>query len=232
MELAEGAIVLCSVKKIDKTTIFLEIDGNGEGSMVLSEVAAGRIRNLREYVFPGKRIVCKVLSKEGKQVELSLRRVTAKERDEVLERNKKEKSLTSMLRTIVKNYEEVIANIKEKQELADFFEEAREEPKLLLDFFSKTEAEKIASILKEKGEKEKEVKGIFKLSSNASHGVLDIKDILSVKNGDIKYLGSSRFSISFKARDFKEANKKLLDALEEIKSRAKEKKAHFEVVVK
>ncbi len=76
MELTEGSLVLCTVKKIEKTNIFLDIDGYGEGSMVLSEVAAGRIRNLREYVFPNKKIVCKILNIDKGHIELSLRRVT------------------------------------------------------------------------------------------------------------------------------------------------------------
>ena len=55
-QLIEGALVLCTVKKVEKTTVFVEIEGNGEGSMVFSEVAAGRIRNLRDHISPNKKI--------------------------------------------------------------------------------------------------------------------------------------------------------------------------------
>ena len=61
MELKEDEIVMCTVKSIEGTTVFLEIESNGTGSMAMSEVAAGRIRNLREYVFPKKKVVCKIL---------------------------------------------------------------------------------------------------------------------------------------------------------------------------
>ncbi|MEN9625985.1 MAG: hypothetical protein RL557_313, partial [archaeon] len=60
-ELEEGQIVLCTVDKIIGTTVFVRIDNNGEGTLTFSEIAPGRIRNLREYVMPGKKIVCKIL---------------------------------------------------------------------------------------------------------------------------------------------------------------------------
>ncbi len=229
MELNEGALVLCTVKKIEKTTIFLEIEGNGEGSMVLSEVAAGRIRNLREYVFPNKKIVCKVLSINKNDIQLSLRRVTGKERDEVIDHFKKEKRYTALIKTIIKEPETIINKIKEKQDFVEFLENARESPSLLRDFFNEGEIDRLVKMLAEKAEKEKLVKKTFKLLSVSSSGILDIKEILNIKGVDIRYLGFSRFSISAKAQDFKEANKKITSALEEIKQKAKGKHAVFEV---
>ena len=93
MELEEGDNVLCTVKRISGTTVFAHIEDDGEGTIITSEIAPGRIRNLREYVVPGKKIVCKVLSidKSG-NIHLSLRRVSDKEKREVLDREKKEKS--------------------------------------------------------------------------------------------------------------------------------------------
>ena len=61
-ELEEGQIVLCTVEKILGTTVFVKIEGNGEGTITTSEISPGRIRNLRDYVVPGKKIVCKILS--------------------------------------------------------------------------------------------------------------------------------------------------------------------------
>ena len=229
MELVEGNVVLCTVKKIEKTNVFVDIEGDGEGSIVLSEVAAGRIRNLREYVTPNKRIVCKILHIEKGHIQLSLRRVTAKERDEVLEGYKKEKRIISMLKAVVKNHEGIIKKIKEEYDLDEFFEKARESLDTLKKFFSEEEVVKIAGMLKEKIQKDKLVKKIFKIASNSSKGLLDLKDILNIKDVEIKYLGSSRFSISVKAGDFKEANKKLTIAIDGIKHKAKEKGIIFEV---
>ena len=89
MNIEEGDIVLCTVDRIVGTNVFVKIDERGkehEGCIVLSEVAPGRIRNLRDYVFPHKKIVCKVLRISGDRIDLSLRRVTQKEQKALKER--------------------------------------------------------------------------------------------------------------------------------------------------
>ena len=113
MDLKEDDIVLCKVKNIEGTAVFLEIEGADiEGHMVLSEVAAGRIRNLRQYVSPGRLIVCKVLRINPDHVELSLRRVTTRERDVALDLYKKEKAFRSVLKFVGEDADRVITKIK------------------------------------------------------------------------------------------------------------------------
>src|SRR3972149_5802351 len=115
MEIKENDIVLCTVRKIDGTVVFLDIEEcNLMGSMILSEVAAGRIRNLGFYVSPRKKIVCKVLKVYRDHIELSLRRVTAKEREEVLDRHKKERAIRKILDSVVKDSTGILAKIKEE----------------------------------------------------------------------------------------------------------------------
>lgn len=92
MEIEIGDILICAVEKIAGTTVFVEIEGSDKrGTIILSEIAAGRIRNLRDYVVPKKTIVCKVLRVSKDHVELSLRRVKEKEKKEILEISKVEK---------------------------------------------------------------------------------------------------------------------------------------------
>ena len=80
MELEVGDLVMCTVDRIVGTVVFVKIDGYGEGGIIMSEIAPGRIRNLRDYVVPKKRIACKVLRISGNRIDLSLRRVTPKEK--------------------------------------------------------------------------------------------------------------------------------------------------------
>ncbi len=149
MELEEGNLVLCTVDKIEKTNVFVNIDGNGQGSIILSEIAPGRIRNLRDYVVPKKRIVCKILRIRGNNIELSLRRVSQKEKKEVLEEYKQEKSYTSVLKSVLGNkVEEIIRKITEQERLYEFLQEAKENPKRLEEITGKADAEKIMIILK------------------------------------------------------------------------------------
>lgn len=230
MELKEDDVVMCTVKSIEGTTVFLAIEGNGNGTMVMSEVAAGRIRNLREYVFPNKKIICKVLkiSHDG-HIELSLRRVTGKEREIAQEKYKKEKTFMSLLGTLVPNTQEIVAAIKKQYELADFFDRIRDQPTLLETFINKSDALRLSTMLAEKEEREKHAKQIFILKTNAESGLEDIQEILALPEVEINYLGSSQFSINASGGDFKEANAKIDTSFEIIEKRAKEKKAHLEV---
>ena len=76
----EGDIILCEVKDVVKTTVFVETLDGIKGSIVFSEVAPGRIRNIRDYVVPKKIIVCKILYIASDHLFLSLRRVKDEER--------------------------------------------------------------------------------------------------------------------------------------------------------
>lgn len=229
MDIKEEDLVMCTVKSIEGTTVFVSIEGNGQGNITMSEVAAGRIRNLREHVSVNKKIVCKVLKILNGNIQLSLRRVTAKEREEILEHYQKERTALSLLKTVSKNPEKIIEKIKEKEKLWDFFDKARETPALLEKVMSKEEAQCLAKIFSEKKESEKKAKKTIIVKSTTESGVKDIKEVLDVKDADISYLGSSQFAVSAKAKDFKEANIKVSAAIEEIEKNAKEKKIYFEL---
>src|SRR3990167_9513413 len=102
-QLEEGQIVMCTVMKIVGTTVFVNLDNyNYEGTIITSEIAPGRIRNLRDYVIPGKKIACKILSINYNNINLSLRRVTLKEKKEVMEKYQKEKNSLSILKSVLK----------------------------------------------------------------------------------------------------------------------------------
>lgn len=230
MEIKEGDIVMCTVKKIEGTTIFLDIEDDGKGTMSLPEVAAGRIRNLREYVIVGKKVVCKVLRVAKEHAELSLRRVTAKERDEMKDRYEKERTLLGMLKASAKEPQQILEKIKQEYDTATFAEEAKANPSILSSLMKKEEAQTLEKILSEKKEKEKSVKKEISIKSSSTSGINDIKSVLeSAKNAEIHYLGSSRFSISASGKNFKEAESKIEKALFEMQKRAKEKRVSLEI---
>ena len=228
-QLEEGQIVLCTVKNIEGTAVFCKIDDyEKEGTMITSEVAPGRIRNLRDYVSPGRKIVCKVLKIDKENIYLSLRRVTAKERKEVLEIYEKERNLAATIKTISKEADNIIKKIKQESSLVDFLEQAKQEPELLENLMSKEEAEKLLKILKEKKEKEVVVKKKFSLKSEAEDGIVRIKKILP-EDKNITYLAAGRFSIEIKNKDYKDANAKLQQILQDIEKKAKQEGCVFSV---
>jgi len=230
-KLEEDDIVLCTVKRIEGTTVFLDIEENGQGTMIFSEVSPGRIRNIREFVSPNKKVVCKVLRLKAGHPELSLRRVTAKERDEVLDIHKKEKILANMIKPVLKEKTpNLLKKIKEKHDLADFLDEARENPKIIKKFISGKHALELEKIFAtSKVEKEKEVKKKIILTTQSSHGLSDIKKVLKTDKANIRYLGSSTFSISVKAKDYKTANANLESVIEQIKNESKSLNVNMKV---
>ena len=230
MNFEEDDIVLCTVKRIEKTTVFLEIEENGEGSMNFSEVSPGRIRNIRNFIAPNKKVVCKILKIRGGHPELSLRRVTTKEKEEVLEKHKKKTILQNILKTILKEKtEKVIGEIKKDYELYEFLDSARENPELIRKFVNNAEAKELEKILKEKREKEKEVRKVIIIKSKSSSGIEEIKKLLDRKDSEISYLGSSKFSITVKSKEYKSANLEMEKIIGEIKSKAKSLKMIFEI---
>jgi translation initiation factor 2 subunit 1 len=219
----EGELVLCTVAKIMGTTVFVNIENyNKEGVINTSEVAPGRIRNIRDYVSVNKKIACKVLriDKEKGHIDLSLRRVSQKDTREVLEEYKKEQTAFLILKIVLKEKSQQIAEkIREKYDLlAGFLEKIGENPSLLDEFVSKNEANEILKLLKEKiKEKKYELKKILSISSTAPNGISIIKDSLnSVKDVKISYLGAPNYSIIAESKDPKDAERKLNSAIEAI----------------
>lgn len=225
MEYEQGDIVICTVDKIAGTTVFVKIDGTKkQGSIVMSEIAPGRIRNLREYVVPRKTIICKILEIKNEQIELSLRRVKEKERKEVMEQFKLEKSYKSILKSILKEKtKETIDEIKKKHRINDFLNHAKENPKELEKIVGKENSDKILEILKAQKTKTVLLKKTLSLTTTKSNGLTLIKELLeNQKDVDIKYIAAGKYSIKREDENLKKADLKIKDIVEDIEKKAKD----------
>ena len=233
--LEPGDIVLCTVERIERTIVFVKVSWHGEekeGSIVTSEIAPGRIRNIRDYVVPKKRIICKVLriSASG-NVELSLRRVTPKERKEILEQIKQEKSYKSILKSVLgEDIDKVIEDILKEDNLYDFLQEAKENSKKLEKIVGKDYSKKILEILGSQKQKKSIIKKEMYLKSSLPNGLKLIKDILGdIKEAEIKYISAGKYSLKTESEDIKKADTKAREILSEIEKKAKEKKMEFSI---
>ena len=231
--LEPGDIVLCTVDRIVGTVVFVKIDGNGEGGIIMSEIAPGRIRNLRDYVVPKKRIACKVLRISGDRIDLSLRRVTQKEQKEILEQENQEKSSKSILKTVLGETlaEEKIKQIHQKGDnLYEFLHQAKENPKKLDELFEKEHSRKILEILNSQKQKKVEIKREISLISNAEEGINRIKKVLLEKGkAQIKYISGGRYSVQIEDTDLKKADNSLRNILQEIEKKAKQEGIQFAI---
>jgi len=235
-QIEEGQIVLCEVQKIIGTTVFVKIQGNGEATLITSEIAPGRIRNLRAYVMPGKKIVCKVLKIKEDNIYLSLRRVKQNEKKELLDKIKKEKNYKAILKTVLgkEKADKITEEIIKQQSIFDFFEKIKENPKSLEKFTNKTESEKIIKILESKKEKPKQLKQIFTLSSKAKDGINIIKQIIknADENSDAEffYLAAGKYRITLTGPEFKELKTKSNEILQTLEKQAKKMNCIFSMM--
>jgi len=230
--LEEGDMVLCTVDRISGTVVFVKIEGEDrEGSIILSEIAPGRIRNLREYVIPKKKIVCKVLKTSGGTISLSLRRVTLKEKKEVMDAHNQERSYMSILKSVLKEKAAgIIDKITKEEKLFDFFEETRKNPKKLEDLIGKEDAKKILDIILEQKKKKTIIKRTIYLKTQKPNGIYIIKKILENPGEiEIKYLSAGKYSLKIETDDGKKGEQKIKMFLEGVEKKARETGAQFEV---
>jgi translation initiation factor 2 alpha subunit (eIF-2alpha) len=227
-----GDIVLCTVDRIVGTVVFVKIDNNGEGSIVMSEIAPGRIRNLRDYVVPKKRIVCKVLriSPQG-NIELSLRRVSQKERKEAMEQDKQEKNYIRILKSVLgEKTEEVIKEISKHGKLYSFLEDAKINPEILEKIVGKENSETILRILKTQKKKKTKLKKEINIRSVKPNGITLIKKILEIfKDINVRYISAGRYSLELESEDVKTADKKMREMINDAEKESKKLGVEFSV---
>jgi translation initiation factor 2 alpha subunit (eIF-2alpha) len=228
-----GDNVLCTVDRVIGTTVFVKIEGNPiEGSIVMSEVAPGRIRNLRDYVVPKKRIVCKVLRiSESGNIDLSLRRVTQKEKKEVIEKNESEKSYKSILKGILgEKAEKVIEEILKENDIPSFLEEAKINSEKLEKIVGKENAKKILDVLNTQKKKKAIIKKEINLTTTKPNGITLIKKVLGIFNGiNVKYIAAGKYSLELESSDIKSADKKIKEMIDAAEKESKRSGIEFSV---
>lgn len=248
----EGDIVICTVKKILFHSIFATIDEYEalEGMIHISEVAPGRIRNIRDYVKEGKRLVCMVLrvNKEKGQVDLSLRRVPNNLRIQKNEEFKQEAKSEKLLEYIGKQLKMDLATAYKKLGvpliehfglLAIAFNEIATEGKEAISGIKlpAKEAAVLVEIVQEKiTPPEVELKVVIDLQSTAPDGVQKILAVFA-KMGEqiaekkyrahIQYISAPKYRLDLFAADYKEAELAVQDLLTIGEKEAKKLSCHF-----
>jgi len=230
----EDELVMCTVTKVQFHSVFTSMDEYGKSGMIhISEVSPGRIRNIRDFVKEGKKIVCKVLriNMERGHIDLSLRRVTETQKrkkvDEIKQEQKAEKILEFISKDlkvdVKKLFIDVSDNISKKYDsLYDFFQQVVADSNAIKDAgvdakTGKKLEEAIKSRIKEVKVK---IESKLKLTSFAADGVEVVKEALKraeeVGKEDIliKYLGAGSYNVTVNCKDYKEAEKILETASE------------------
>ena len=226
----EGNLVLCTVKKVTNTITFVELENRQEGTIVSSEIAPGRIKLMRQYVIPNKKIVCKILKIEGDHIQLSLRRVNSKEKKEVMQKWKTGQATKVAFKQILGEKEEEIKKtiLKDFENLAEFINSARTNESLILKYIPKENEISIKKVI-EKKRKNEELKQNIKIKCIEDDGVKRIKEIFDLKDDNIivNYISAGNFKLKLIVEDFNQGKKRMAEIIEELEKRAKENNCEF-----
>ncbi|MEK6951873.1 MAG: S1 RNA-binding domain-containing protein [Nanoarchaeota archaeon] len=228
-------LVICMVKKILPNAVFVILNEyqSKEGMIHISEIAPGRIRNLRDFVIEGKTIVCKILriDKEKGHIDLSLRRVPVtlrrKKEEEFKQENKAEKLLEQLAKESKLTLEEVYKKIGNQiygdfGSLTNFYYAVLENKEINKDI--KVEKKLLDNLIKKIKEKiklpEVRLKANISISSKDKKGIVKIKQVFSkikdfINNqkykADIKYISAPKYSIEVISDNPKNADKILTE---------------------
>ncbi|MEM2916357.1 MAG: S1 RNA-binding domain-containing protein [Candidatus Woesearchaeota archaeon] len=228
----EDELVLCTVTAVQYHSVFCTLDEYGKTGMIhISEVAPGRIRNIRDFVKEGKKIVCKVLrvNPEKGYIDLSLRRVNENQKRQKLNQIKQEqlaeKIIEHVARQHLKKPEEVyLALTKELVPkyggLFPTFEEVSQDRLDLSKFIDKKLAEDITAAIKQRiTAKKVTIDGDLTLLTYAPNGIELVKDALKKAEATpgkpiIRYKGAGTYHVAVTSDDYKNAEKMLKAAVD------------------
>jgi len=233
-----GDLVLASVQRITDYGAYVTLDEYGkEGLLHVSEVSSGWVRNIREFVREGQKVVLKVLrvDTEKGHIDLSLRRVSRHERREKILSSKMEKKAESILRSVSEKlkipFEELHNNISTivEEKFGGIYEglekAAREGPEPLVEAgLSKDIATALTDIAKDKIKPPMvKVKGMLELQCLKPNGIFSIREALlsadkieKPKDTKIRIyaVAAPKYAVEVLAEDYKEAEKLLQKAAE------------------
>lgn len=235
-----GDLVVATVNRVEDYGAYVKLDeyAGTEGLVHISEISTTWVRNIRDHARQGQKLVLKVLrvSPQRNQIDLSLRRVTGRERSEKMLEWKKERKAEAILKSAAEkmnrpeeDVEAVKNTILEKfGGLYDPLEEVIDEgPEALLKAGLTEEwAQAIAEVSKSKIRLERSrVRGTVSVSCHKPGGLEIIRQTLvgaqkirRPRGSEIKIytVGAPKYRIEVDAGSFEAAEKTLNLVIEDI----------------
>ena len=225
-----GELVVASVNKIMDYGVYVTLDEYGkEGFLHISEISSSWVKNIRDFVREREKVVLKVLrvDPEKGHIDLSLRRVTKREKREKMLLWKQNKKAESLMRSASQRLRIALNEIYEKawipleEAYGSAYEglekAAREGVESLRKIgLSEEIAKALTEIAKEKIKiTSVKVKGTLNVACTKPDGVLRIKKALTKaerikvpagSNIRIYVVSPPKYCVEVTARDYKTAN--------------------------
>jgi translation initiation factor 2 subunit 1 len=227
-----GDLVIASIESVMDYGAYANLDEyNKRGFLHISEISSARIRNIRDFVRENQKMVLKVLrvDVEKGHIDLSLRRVTKRERIEKIKSWKKDRKGDALLHAVAEKvglpihevYQTVGILLEEKYGLYEGFEIAVKEGREALTKLGIPEdlAKVIAQVAEERIKiKMVKVRGVLDVRCMKPNGVKCIKDAFKdakqsqeVKDAKIEFcvIAAPKYSVEVSADNWKHAEEVL-----------------------
>jgi translation initiation factor 2 subunit 1 len=233
-----GDLVVATVKNITPYGAYVALDEyNGrEGLIHVSEVSTTWVKNIRDHVREGQKLVLKVLrvNRQRGEVDLSLRRVTGREKAEKMLQWKRDKKAEAILKSTAEKLsadENALKNVRDLilQQYDSVYDALEKSIDLGEEVFTKLGLQpEWARTLTENAKlkiklKKTTLTGTIELTSHKPNGVSDIKTALlnaeKVKTDgtDIRIytIGAPKYRFEVVASDYSDAETLMNEAIEE-----------------
>ena len=227
-----GDLVIATVESVMDYGAYANLDEyNKRGFLHISEISSARIRNIRDLVREKQKMVLKVLrvDLEKGHIDLSLRRVTKRERIEKIKVWKKERKGDALLNAVAQKvglpihevYQKAGIILEERDGLYEGFEKAlKEGPEALVKLnIPEDIAKAFAEVAEERIHiKLVKVKGVLEIRCMKPNGVKCIRDAFNnaqkAKDAKIEFsvIAAPKYSVEVSADNWKRAE----DLLEEV----------------
>ncbi len=223
-----GDLVIATIETVTDYGAYAKLDEYSKrGLLHVSEISSSWIRNIRDFVREGQKVVLKVLrvDLEKGHIDLSLRRVTKREKIEKIKVWKQDRKAETLLRTVAEKLglstEEVYAKAgalaEEKYGLYESFEKVvKEGPEVLTEIgVPENFAKAFAAVAEERIHvKLVKVKGTLEIRCMKPNGVKVIKDAFlnakkteKAKDADIRFyvVAAPKYGVEVSAENYKRA---------------------------
>lgn len=235
-----GELVLAAVQKVTDYGAYVTLEeyGNKEGLLHRNEISTSWVRNIRDHVREGQKLVLKVLRVDSgkKHIDLSRKRVNKRERIDKVYLFKRERKAETFLRVSAEKLHKPVEEIFEKaafpmeEAYGDVYTALEESSRQGAEVLTKIGVpEEIAQPLAELAQERihpplVEVKGELQLTSTKPDGVNQIKKALHTAQKSstskttkihIYTVAAPKYFVKVEAENYKEAEgmlKKAVDA--------------------
>ncbi|VVB73154.1 Translation initiation factor 2 subunit alpha [uncultured archaeon] len=231
-------LVIVTVKKIFPYGAFCQMEEyNRECFLHVSEVSSGWVKNIRNFLKEGQRVVVRIyrLVPEKNMIDVSLKRVSDADTKRKLEGFKRDKRVSKLLEVAQSKMKTkptmTIAEVSQKMvvEFGDAFsgfEVAASDGESALTKIGITSdwAAAITAIAKDNIKKQvRRITGILTLQCTGEDGINVIKSLLAIDGAEVAYLGAPNYLLAVEGDDFKKCEKKMKTIVDSVTKTAEKK---------